>query len=370
MNTNTAGGEQRLMPVAAQLGDIDKLYALARDKNPESRTELSYNIGSILEEELSPRESELVADVLIKLMRQAEKDLRHAIAEQISALDNVPLRLVLQLANDEIEIAKPVLTRSSVLSDMDLMYIIKSKSAEYWRAIAARERMGDDVIDTLADTGDIDTALILAENTNITLTDHALTALSDIAQTSEVLALPLLRRTEISSEVATRLYEYVGAEIKSFITRNYSIAPDDVSNIVDNTVQECANPGTAKDFMPDGYMITAAEKFKAKNMLNIRLMLNTLRRGHMRSFIAQLSVFTGLPVKTAGEIVQQPNGQGLAIVSRAYDIEKEDFLSLFMLSNKIWNHGVAVHISEIKVAAKYFDRATPEIARKILDGEV
>ncbi len=359
-----------MAPVSALLGDTNKLYELAKDNNPNARAELSRKISSILEVDVTRRESELVADVLTKLMRQAEKDLRQAIAEQISTLDDVPLRLVLQLANDDIEIASPVLTKSKVLSDFDLMYIIKAKTTEYWQAIAKRDQMSDQVINTLAETKDFDTALALAENNSIKLTEHALVIMSDLAQGSETLALPLLRREEVDADIAARLYDYVGTEIKQFITSKYKLDIDLVSEIVDKSVKELSKPATPRDFMPDDYMINAAKSFKEKGLLNEKLMLSTLRRGHMRSFIAQISVFTDLSIETVGQILSQTHGQGLAVVAKAFNIEKQDFISMFLLTNKIWNYGRLVETQEIKTAIDYYNKATPEMAREIIEGKI
>ena len=120
MDTNIAESTHKPLSIAGRLGDVGQLYDLARDKNPRARAELTHEIGSILEADVTDREGEMVADVLVELLRQAETDLRQALSEKLSLLDNVPLRLVLQLANDEIEIAQPVLTHSPVLGEFDL----------------------------------------------------------------------------------------------------------------------------------------------------------------------------------------------------------------------------------------------------------
>ncbi len=369
MHLNMAGSTTNSVPLGIRIKDAEKLYNLARENSPNARAELSATISSILEGDVSLREGELIADVLIKLMRQAEVDLRQAVAEQISVLDNVPLRLVLQLANDEIEVAKPILKDSPVLGEFDLMYIIKSKTAEYWQVIAERANLSEQVVNVLADTKDLDTALKLVENKNIKLGEHALVALSDIAQGSEVLAPPLLRRPEVTSDIAASLYEYVGAGIKKFISDNYDVDAA-VSKVVDKAVKELSTPVTPpampKEFIPDDYMIEAAKTFKEKGMLNITLMLSTLRRGHMRSFVAQFSVYTGLSVKTIGQILLQMNGQGLAVLSRAHNIDKQDYISIFMLTGKIWNHGCIVGVRDIKAAMDYYNKITPEMAIKIL----
>ncbi|MBI1301006.1 MAG: DUF2336 domain-containing protein [Alphaproteobacteria bacterium] len=367
MDTIT-GAEPSRMPIQALLGDAETLYALAKDKTSDARAQLSRKISSILENELTLRESEMVADVLIALIVQAEKDLRKTIAQQLSVMDNVPLRLILQLANDEIDVATPILEKSKVLSDYDLIFIIKSKPAAYWQAIAARHSMTDPVLNALAETRDFNTALVLAKNQNIHLTEEALTILSDLAQESDVLAVPLLKRDDVTADIAEKLYEFVGEEIKQYISENFfALDLTAVNEVVDRSVAEFKQPARATEFMPDDYMIKAAETFKSKGGLDVRLMIETLRRGHMRSFVAQLSVYADLPVHVIAEILTQTSGQGLAIIARAYDISRNDFISMFSLTCKIWNHGYLVSTEDIKSAIQYFEKITPDMAHEIIE---
>ncbi len=371
MDMNIAGSANKPASIAAKLGNVDRLYDLARDKsNPQAMSALTHEISSILEADITLSESEMVADVLIELLRQAETDIRQSLSEKLSVLDTVPLRLILQLANDDIEIARPVLKNSSVLGEFDLMYIIKSKTSEYWQTIATRKNLSDQVIDVLADTNDFDTALALAENTEIILTQHAMVVLSDIARDSDILAIPLLRRSEVPCELAMALYKYVGEEIKNFIANNYDIDVEKISNVVDQTVNEFGNCSITEEYIPENHMIEAARAANTRGMLNIQTMLATLRVGNVRSFVAQMSVYTDVPAEIIMRILMQKNGQGLAILSKAYGIEKQDFVSIFMLTAKFWNYGRLVEPQEIKKAMEYYNRATPDLAIKIIKGKL
>ncbi len=356
--------------VLMQLREAQQLYGLARDKNPASRAKLAGSISRLLEMEVTPRESEMVADVLVELMRQAERDIRHALAEQLAHMDQVPLRLVLQLANDEIDIARPVLKDSRVLGDMDLMYIIKAKSSEYWRVIATRKQMGDRVIDMLADTGDYETSLNLVENMDIRLTEHACVKISDLAQEHEDLALPLLRRDDISAEVVSRMYQFVGEEVKKYISQNYELDNKKLIETVDQTVLEFRDGRELAEYKPEEHMISAAKVFKTNGKLDTKLMIATLRRGQFRSFVAQFSAFTNLDLKTTAQILMQSHGQGLAIACRAFEISKEDFVSMFLLTNQFRNHGRMVNTQEMAKAVSYYNRIDVSVARKIIGNSV
>lgn len=353
-------------PLLVRLYDSQKLYKLAKDKKPLARAELTTAVTDLLQMELSPRESELIADVLIELIRQAEQDLKEALSERLSVLDNVPLRLVLQIANDEIEVAAPVLKNSSVLGDLDLIYIIKSKTPEYWQAIAERKAMSDQVLNILADTRDFETAVTLAENENITLTEHALGILADIAQGSDKLAQPLLRRNEVTEELARSLYEFVGQALKQYITENYPVESAAANEAVDEIVLDFVEEKQATEFTPSAQMLKAADRYKDKGLLTVKLMLGTLRRGQIAAFIAQFSGFTGLPSQTIEELLQQTSGQGLAVACRAFEIDKPDFVSIYLLTNRVRNDVSMVDVKDMNRAVQYYDRIKPGVARDII----
>ena len=366
MEFNEQINQREISAVLMQLNEAKKLYGLAKDKSPHARSQLAKSISKLLEMDVNERESEMVADVLVDLMRKAESDVRQALADQLSTLDDVPLRLVLQLANDDIDIAKPVLKDSPVLSDLDLVYIIKAKSADYWRVIATREQIGDQVVDMLADTHDYETALNLCENTKIRLTEHAAVSISDMAQDHEDLAMPLLRRSDISQTVVSRLYEVVGQEIKSFIVQNYNIDTQVLIDAVENTVKEFKEGQDFQDYKPEEHMMKAALAMKGQGKLNTKLMLSTLRRGQFRSFVAQFAVFTELDIKTVCEILIQTHGQGLAVASKAFGISKEDFVSMFLLSNQFRNTGRLVDSQAMAKAVTYYERVEPSVALQII----
>jgi uncharacterized protein (DUF2336 family) len=353
-------------PLLVRLHDSHKLYTLAKDKKPLARVELTKAISELLEIPVTPRESELIADVLIELMRQAETDLRQALSERLAIMNNVPLRLVLQMANDEIEVADPVLRQSPVLGDLDLIYIIKSQGPLYWKSIAARKTLSEQIINILADTRDFDTGAALASNMNLKLSEHAVVVLSDLSQKSEKVARPLLRREEVTSEVASKIYKFVGEELKKFIVQNYEIDTDTLISTVDDVVLELTESQGNAELKPSTAMLKAAERFGEKGLLTVKLMLGTLRRGQIPAFVAQFSKFTGLGPDTIGEILLQKSGQGLAVACRAHDISKQDFVSIYLLTNRIRNQGRMVDMQDMTRAINYFNRINADVARNIM----
>jgi len=356
-----------MTPLLVRLYDSHKLYGLVKDNKPLARAELTRAVTDLFETELTAREQELLADVLIGLMRQAERDLRQALSEKLASLPNVPLRLILHLANDEITIAAPVLRKSIVLSDLDLIYIIRSQGPDYWQAIAARGTLSSQVIDVLADTKDIGTAVVLTQNERIRLTRHALEVLSDMAARNDAVAKPLLMRPEIPRDLALRLYDHVGKELKDYIRAFFSV--EDVSpgsSAVEELIIEFGEASPHPEFMPTDEMVTQAREKAKHNLLNLDVMMDSLQKGMIPAFIAQFSEYTGISARKVHDFLRQPCPKGMAIACRAFRIQKSDFSRIYLMTQRMRSRDRLVNHKDMLETLKYFDKVRPEVAMRIV----
>lgn len=353
-----------------RLYDNHKLYSVSRGPSESAREELTTIFADLLELQLTPSETEMITDVLIGIITQAELDLRAALAERLAAQDDVPLRMLLHLANDEIDVALPILQKSKALNDMDLIYIVKAKKMDHARAIAKRPKMTEILINALADTEDLLTAISLSQNTNITITNYAIDKLTDMAKVSDELAEPMIDRKDIPQEIIASLYEHVGQALKDSLDKNFDAKQSAVaSETIDDVLFEIEN-AAHPDFIPDMAMMIRADNMMARRLVNADMMIDNLRRGQTTFFVALFSVYCGLETQTVVDLLKQKSGQGLAIACRAVDMLKPEFVNIFLLTHRIRTDGSnVIHKSELGSALKSFDRMTPDMASQILNGK-
>lgn len=348
------------------LHDKHKLYSLAKNRQPSARSELAEIMGDLLSIGLTAPEKELVTDVLMSLMRQAELDLKAALAERLSTMGDIPLRLVVHLANDDISVADPILRLSKALEDTDLIYIVRSQGEDHWQSIAQRASMSDGLIDALAETKNVETAVKLSENQNIKLTSNAVTIFTDMAKESDELAAPLLQRDELPHNLASTLYQFVGAELKEFIKENFDTTDsNEFDEMVDDIVLEFAEP-TNDEASPSQDMVKAAENMLNQGALKPNIMVDNLRRGQISNFIAMFSVYCGLPYGTVVDLLKQSNAQGLAVACKATGILKPEFVNIYLLTSRL-RCGRIIDQADMVQALIYFDRIKPDVAKRILN---
>lgn len=368
MDINILTKSPKIAPLLVRLYDSHKLYSLLSDDRPLAKAEVTSAVAALLEVgDLEPREQELLADVLIGLMRQAALDLRQALAARLSDMDDVPLRLVLHLANDEISVASPVLRKSPVFSDLDLIYIINAKGADYWQAIAAREGLGDRLVDMLADKQDMGTAIVLTKNERIRLTRHAIDILAEMSKTSETLAKPLLLREEVPVDVARTLYEHVGTEMKNFIRDYFGDHSGAASDELDDLILEFSSgEKDQRPFMPQEKQIKLAARMKETGQLNFQAVMDSLKNGRLRLFIALMAGYAGLSVDEAYEISSESSGKKMAVLCRAFTVQKSDFSTIYMLTQRLRSQDRILDQKELVMALRYFDRVQTDVARRIM----
>src|SRR5215211_6637087 len=102
------------------------LLELAREPSSEKRSALLRRITDLFFDGTSERnvsECALFEEVVLRVMRDVDCEGRAALASDIANRRNLPRRLVMALARDEIAVARPVLERSPCLEDVDLVAV-------------------------------------------------------------------------------------------------------------------------------------------------------------------------------------------------------------------------------------------------------
>ncbi len=193
----------------SQLFDMLKL---AQSKSEGARSQLVDNITDLfLSEEgrLSEHERALMSDILGKLVLQVESDIRKELSESMvrSGIDLPDVAIL--LANDEVEIARPLLERSDLLKDPDLIEIVRMRTDEHRLAITMREEISEQLSDALVEYGNDDVVESLLNNHDSTISKRAMEYLVGESRRVDRFQEPLVQRADLPSDLAYRMYWWV-----------------------------------------------------------------------------------------------------------------------------------------------------------------
>ncbi len=145
----------------------EQLVDLARDKTRQGRSALLTAIIKLYDgdgQRLTGQDQTMIKNIICQLLNNVETSVRQALAEHIAESTETPKDLVIALANDDIHVAYPILLKSEILKDDELIEIIQHRTMEHQVAIAMRRFVSAPVSDALVETGADQVVTTLLEN--------------------------------------------------------------------------------------------------------------------------------------------------------------------------------------------------------------
>lgn len=107
---------------------------------------------------------------------------RVAVSEQLADLPHAPRQAVFRLAMDPIiRVARPVLSRSAVMTETDLLAVADVHGTDHLIAMAGRAALGTRIADRLARSSSMEVISALLRNADARLSNGAMLALLDTA---------------------------------------------------------------------------------------------------------------------------------------------------------------------------------------------
>ena len=191
------------------------------EDNHAEREQLFRNMAQLFSYVSDRCDDEQVAqydEVLCQLAELVEVEARIHVATLLAPLARAPGTVVVKLANDTIEVAKPLLEFSNVLSDDDLIDIITRQSEAHREAIAGRRQVAERVGEAIAEHGKTNSVIRLVRNANAELGPATLEKLVERASEDPQLAEDLRGRGDIDwkslrgeiDEASTKVLESLG----------------------------------------------------------------------------------------------------------------------------------------------------------------
>jgi len=168
---------------AHDMSDMGRLARLSLNPKGTSRAEIYLAVASLYrlqDNDLSDRERALMNDILRRLTNDVEITIRRALAERLADDAKAPHGLVLILAHDMIEVARPLLLRCASLTDADLLSLIAACGVAHHEAIASRSDIGEAVIDALARLGNQSVHAAMTRNASARVAETKTVPTSDM----------------------------------------------------------------------------------------------------------------------------------------------------------------------------------------------
>lgn len=349
--------------------EMSRLFELARRKSREGRARLYEDVWSMFESDsdtLKDRERAIMTDILRRLSHDVEMTVRRRLAERLAVNDSAPPELAAMLANDQIEVAYPILMDSKALRDADLVEVVRHRTRQHQLATAMRKGISEEVSDALAATGHEDVVVALLGNSSAALSSALMEHLVAESERIDSYQKPLLRRPDLPKHLAKRMYAWVSAALRHYIVEHYRLdsseLDDNVVSAMNDAVRETTGETESND--PSERLV---DKLAASGQLNIGFAMKALRQGEIPLFEFALAKLTGLRPELMRRLIYEPGGEALAMACKSLEIDRQIFLTMFDLTRLAAADGGAPDLRQERQKLQYFyNSLDPEEAVQVL----
>ena len=353
-------------------GEVSGLIQLAHEKSTSGRTELFQSIADLLERrhhDLSERELSLMSDILGTLFHHVEMEVRKKLAERLATRTDTSVDLIILLANDEIEVARPVLMLSKLLNDDNLIKIIRHKTIGHQLSITARKHLSTDVCRELVSTGNDRVVVSLLSNRDARIDNDTLAGLVEQARRREEIQAPLIKREDLPRELCAQMYQWVSDSLKEVILETHSMSEADINDIVSGTIREITDEDDQLSSRVSAEE-NLIEKLHKAGKLGPAFLMKSLSQGQVSLFELGFAKLANIPKDIMLSILYDRGSEALAIACRAINIDRSVFLTIYRMTREARDMETKLNQDEIDRAYDRFNTMEPRRAQLTLHGWV
>ncbi len=293
-------------PLSSKL--VDELLSSGQEN---ARVEVAQAVGSLLaNERLNTGELELAIDVLMVLARDIQEQVRAAVAKSVMNSSLLPRSLACQLANDVETVALPILKATKVLSDNDLIEVVKEGNLDKQLAIAGREEVGSCVVGALLEADRTEVTSAVVENAGSEITEEQYHLIMAQAETEPALRLAMAERIHLPASVTAKLIDIAAADILERLVSSQGIPPFLADQMVDCAREATLTERTCEETTEDS-LINLVRHLRSQGKLTETLLLRTLLEGYVPFFEAAFAELAGISVRNARAIMYYGGAEGL-----------------------------------------------------------
>lgn len=278
-----------------------------------SKIAMDYRAGNF-----SDREAAIADDIFRILLKDTEVKVRKAIAEQLSHCPHAPRDIIMKLAQDDVEVAMSVLEYSYVLTEDDLIEIVKStKEVLKLTAIARRDNISENLSNQLLSTHNELVLASLFKNRGAALSETSLNHSWEIIVASGSLLETLVHRGGLPLTIAEKLFFAVSDELKRKLSKEYKLSTPMIHK-ASNDAREWEMlgiiPTHATDANDDEQVEDLVDQLHMSGRLTHSLLIRALCMGNLNVFEAGIARLAEVPRVNARILLMDSGAMGFGAI--------------------------------------------------------
>lgn len=265
----------------------------------------SYNTGLLNESEIA-----LANEIFRLLLKDTETKVRKLLAEELKFSLTAPHDVIWALANDVTEVASPILEHSYVLTEEDLMAIVRAtREHPKLKAIASRESISRELSHALIETEDPIVAKQVLANKNATLADTTVELVLDTYAKDNAVLEELVYRGGLSHVFAEKLFTVVSDTLRKQLTKKYRLNRHVLEDAA-TKARETAMLQFMSPWMSQQDISQLINEMYRNRRLTDSVIIRSLCIGDLRFFETAIAKRVGVPVANARILILDPGPLG------------------------------------------------------------
>jgi uncharacterized protein (DUF2336 family) len=288
--------------------DVERLLV---NSSPQTRAQTTAKIASQFDAEaLSAAERRIAEDIFRALVKDTEILVREALATHLKSTPDLPHDVALALAKDVDTVALPMLRFSEVLTDGDLVEIVRGQEPRKQMAIARRPKVSEEVSEALVDAGNEEVVARLVGNEGAALTEEALDRVIDRYEESTAVADSLARRQNLPPAISERVVSALTERLQDYLVSKHDLSPDVASTLI-LQARERATVTLIDYGSSDLELDNLIEQLFREERLTPSLLLRALCVGDLNFFERAMARLGNLPLQNVRILIHDKGMLGL-----------------------------------------------------------
>jgi uncharacterized protein (DUF2336 family) len=301
-------------------------------------------------------------DVMARLMVKIEAKARAKLAQRLAPIANAPCNVIHQLASDDdIEVARPVLTRSERLSEHTLVATANSKSQQHLFAITQRDALSEAVTDILVERGDRDVVHAVVKNRGARFSDAGFRALVTRSSGDDALASEVGMRRDIPRPHFLMLLEKASSAVRARLAAEN---PQD-STTIDGVMAEVVG-GMRDEIRNSSPAFAAADAAVARQNRIRRIgeseIYQYARDRKFEETAIALSLLCDTPIDVVERALLDPGAEIVLILAKVAGLSPTTTKAVLLL--RAADRGMSTE--DLERALMSFNRLQPDTAKRVL----
>jgi len=280
-----------------------------RQAPPGERAEATSALArAYLYSDLSPDDLAAAEGAMIMLLDDPSPLVRRTLAEVFASSQEAPMVVVQALAADQTDVALPVLERSPLLLEDDLVDLIATGQADVQIAIAGRAPLPRALAAAIIEVGTAEACLTLLENHAADIAPFSLARAVDRFGHLAPIRENLLERDDLPMAMRQALLSKLSQTLAGFVTARHWLESEQAENATKEACEKATVVLAAE--MPYDEVGTLVQHLRESGQLTAGMILRALLSGNVVLFEEALAELSAMPIDRVTGYIHDNNISG------------------------------------------------------------